>query len=126
MGDLDVVAEDFVEADLQRLDSGPAPLRCLERTDPFAGAARRFGDPIQLGVKPRTNGAAFAHQGRRVIDQGSGQLVSELWRRADLAAQLASGQRVTCHERFLQRGNGIEGAPKGDQLSSGCVPLRGA
>ena len=48
--DLDVVAEDLVVADAQRLDAGALALALLQRRDPPLRLARRGGQRVQFGA----------------------------------------------------------------------------
>ena len=82
MGDLDVVAEDLVEADLEAGDAGPADLLGLEPGDPRLAALRDSTQLVELGVVAGADQAPFLEGQRRVVDQ------RRLDRRADLGAEL--------------------------------------
>ena len=88
VGDLDVVAEDLVEADLQAGDAGAADLLGLEAGDPLLAAAGDLAQLVELGVVAVADQAAFLGGQRRVVDQG------RVERRADLGAELERGLRA--------------------------------
>ena len=93
MADLDVVAEDPVEPDLQRSDAAAPSLGRLQLADPVTRAARSVGDRIQIRVKARTDDAAFPDGRRGILDQRPSQRVRELRRRGDPAGELPRDQR---------------------------------
>ena len=97
VGDLDVVAEDLVEADLEAVDPGPADLLGLVLGDPRLAAPGDLAQLVEVGVIAVADQAAFLDGQRRVVDQGG------LDRGADLGAEL---------ERRLQLGEPLRG-PRG-------------
>src|SRR5262249_20581408 len=78
-GDFQVVTEDLVVADFERLDAGPLPLRPFETGDPVAGFAGPLAVAVELGGVAGAEGGAFADQGGRVVrDCRSGGVVDLL------------------------------------------------
>ena len=87
MADLDVVAEDLVEAHLQGADAGSPPLPVLELRDPLARAPRCIQDGVQVSVELRPDDAVAAIGGR-VFDKRAREHLAHLGRSGDLARQL--------------------------------------
>ena len=69
-GDFDVVAEDFVVADLERLDARALLFGGLEPGDPVAALRRGVAQFIQLGMIARADHAALADGRRRLVHHG--------------------------------------------------------
>ena len=59
VGDLDVVAKDLVEADLERVDAGAGAFLRLKTGDPFLAAARAVAELVKLRLIARPNQAAL-------------------------------------------------------------------
>ena len=88
VGDLDVVAEDLVEADLEAGDPGPADLVGLVPGDPGLAAPGQVALLVEVGVVAVADQAAFLEGERRVVDEG------RLDRGADLGAELDPGLQL--------------------------------
>ena len=123
VADLDVVAEDPVESDLQRADAGAPPLCRLETRDPVAGAARCVGDRVEVGVVAGLDHTAFSNARWRVLDERTSEGARQLRRRADLAGQVPRHQGRAGAQSLLHARNGLERAPQADELSRRSVAL---
>ena len=83
--DLDVIAEDLVEADLEAGYPRLADLLGLELGDPGLAAAGMAAKLVELGMITVADQAAFLDRQRRIVDQGGLDLG------ADLRAELQGG-----------------------------------
>src|SRR5690606_3935003 len=63
---LNVVAEDLVEADLERLDPGPLPLGLLQPGDPLPRLTGRSAQAVELGAEPGADCRPAPEDGRRL------------------------------------------------------------
>ena len=100
-GDLDVIAEDLVVADLEGLDAGALALDAFQVGDPLAGMAGALHHPIQLGGEAGADDAGVGEGGGRVIGDGGfeqGQLI---------------GAQVEVAQHVFQAGAGSAGADRG-------------
>ena len=90
--DLDVVAEDLVEADLEARDPGPADLLGLKLGDPRLAPLGIGAQLVELGMIAVADQAPFLDGQRRVVDQGrldlGADLGAELERRLELVEPL--------------------------------------
>ena len=69
-GDLDVVAEDGIEADLERADAGAFDFLLLQPGDPFLAFAGAAAEVVQIGVEALSDQTAFLHGEGRFIHDG--------------------------------------------------------
>src|SRR5207247_47180 len=106
VADLDVVAEDLVEAHLQGADAGSPPLPVLELRDPLARAPRRIQDGVEVNVEPWPDDAVAA-LGGRVFDQRARAPSSSAAaaRRSSIDAAARSG--ALSHERSCRAPTGV-------------------
>ena len=65
--DLDVVAEDLVVPDLQRLDARPLALGLLQRRDVILSLPRRVAELVQIVRKALSYDPAVSHVQRRIV-----------------------------------------------------------
>ena len=72
-GDLDEVAEDVVEFDLQRVDAGALAFVLLEAGDPVLAAAGGVAEFVELGRPAVADDAAVAEVGGRFVGEGGGE-----------------------------------------------------
>ena len=66
--DLDEIAEDGIEPDLERFDAGLGDLAFLQLRDPVLPLARPAAQLIEVGVEAVAKNAAFLQRQRRIID----------------------------------------------------------
>ena len=90
--DLDVVAEDAVELDLQRRDPGAGPLARLDGGDAVASARGDVAELVELTRDAFVDVAAFSRERRRVGAEQAGELGGE--RRAEVVALVSEAQEV--------------------------------
>ncbi len=70
LGDFDVVAEDVVEADLQRLDAGAGALAGLDLGDDLAAIAAKVAQFIEIGVAAGADRPAIGQVDGRLVGDG--------------------------------------------------------
>ena len=78
LGNLDVVAEDIVEADFQRLNSGAGPLALLDLCDILPAIAADIAQLVEFGVIARANCAAIGEIERRLIGDGGENAIANI------------------------------------------------
>jgi hypothetical protein len=121
--DFDVVAEDLVVADLERLDAGPLLLPPLEIGEPFLaldGGGAKF---LERGVIPGANEAAFLEEDGRVVGQRPAVKIGEVGQRRNLQAQFAQGSDGMLFQRFAEGGELLEGDAQGDEVAGVAAAL---
>ena len=91
--DLDVVAEDLVVADLERLDAGAFLLAALESGEPFLALDRGGAKFLQRGMVSGADEAAFLEQDGRVVGQRARVEIGQIGQRRDFLAEFAQGRR---------------------------------
>ena len=91
--DLDVVAENLVEADLQALDPGPPNLLGLKLGDPRLAPLGGFAKLVQPRVVPVADQASFLHGQRRVVVQSSFDLGADLGAKLERGLELVEPRR---------------------------------
>src|SRR5260370_29934811 len=70
VSDLDVVAEDLVESDLQAGDSGAADLLSLKASDPILPAAGDRMELIEGAIVAPADHTSFSRAERRLVHEG--------------------------------------------------------
>src|SRR5690606_8083496 len=78
VGDLEVVAEDLVEADLEGRDAGSLRLFLLHTDQPVFAGACDTPELVELFVEPIADKASLTHAGRWVIHQGAPDFADEI------------------------------------------------
>ena len=97
--DFDVVAEDFVEADLERGDAGPVPLARLQRSDVLLAAVARGLQVVEVAVVPRFDRVSIIELRRRVLDERARQLFADIGEQIELVrARLEQGGALAAVE----------------------------
>ena len=71
LGDFDVVAEDVVEADLERLDAGAGALAGFDLGDELAAVLAEVAQFVELGVVAGADGAAVGEVDGRLVGDGT-------------------------------------------------------
>ena len=119
VGDLDVVAEDFVVAHLERRDPGPFPLPLLDRRDVLLAAVAKPAGLVQHGVVLRPDHPALRQGRRGPFGQRGLQLRGQVFQEVELVAQLGQGvirRRFEGGENPLQLGQPEEGVAEDPEL----------
>ena len=98
VGDLDVVAEDLVVADLQAGDAGPRDLLGLEAGDPVLAVGRERPQFVQFGVVALADDAAFLRDVRRVVLEGRVEQLAQVGAQFEPLLQVLQ-QRRPCGRR---------------------------
>ncbi len=88
VGDLQVVAEDLVEADLQRGDSRPLGFLGLVAGDPLLAAVGQFPQRVQRRMKAVADEAALAAGQGAIVRQRRVELAPQIDAEVDLGLQL--------------------------------------
>ena len=122
VGDLEVVAEHPVEADLERRDAGALALALLQRRDVLPAAVAQLAQLVELRVVARLDHAALGERGGRPLRQRACQHVGHVAQQVELIerggergapALRSPGQRG---ERLEHIGQPEEGIPQGAEL----------
>ena len=100
VGDLEVVAEDLVEPDLERGDAGAVPLALLERGDVLVAAVAERAQLVELAVVAVANDAAIGQELWRPLLEGPGELAAEI------------GKEIELFHRFGECGHAVEAAQR--------------
>ena len=116
VGDLDVVAEDLVEADLQGRDAGAARLTGLELGDPALPLAADAAQVVQLDAVARLDQVALGQHGRRVRLDGGGYQALHLGAGVQRVAEDRQQRRVDAGQQRLERRQVRERAAQADQV----------
>ena len=124
--DLDVVAEDAVEAHLERADPGARALPLLDRGDRLAAAAARRAQLVELRIDSVPDEAAFAQQPGRVGDQRALDLGGDVERRIELLQLQPHERRQALGERLAGGGQGLERGRERHQVARAGGPERDA
>src|SRR5439155_19957513 len=82
--DLDVVAEDLVEPDLEGSDRGALPLARLERGDVLLPAVARVFELVQLAIVARADGVAVRRLRGWPLDQRAAELVPQIGQQIEM------------------------------------------
>jgi len=77
-GDLDVVAEDGVEADLEAGDAGAAALAFFDSGEGLAAGVRELTQLVEFGVNAGANGATIGEADGRLVDYSLGNAGMEV------------------------------------------------
>src|SRR3989442_6449152 len=94
LADFDVIAEDLVETNFQRGDSGALALALFHRGDELFAALAQLSQLVELGVVAAANDAGVGHLGGRVVGYGALDTlahVGELVERAVQRGQARAG-----------------------------------
>ena len=76
--DLDVIAEDVVEADFQRLDAGAGALARFDLGDILAAVMAEIAQFVQFGVEAGADGAAIGQIHWRLVGNRRKNAVAHL------------------------------------------------
>ena len=109
--DLDIVAENLVEADLELGDASLLAQLGLHLRKHALAAVHDVAQFVDFGVVSGADGAAVLEVGGRVVDQGAGDVVKDVGQRVDGVGQL-------CQQRGVgRRGLRLDGG----QLQAGIA-----
>ena len=90
VGDFDVVAEDVIEADLERLDAGALPLARFDLRDVLAAVLAEIAQLVELGIESRRGWC----RRRSRLSGGSSEMASRM-----ASATSGSSSRRSCSAR---------------------------
>ncbi len=119
-GDLEVVAEYLVEADLQRVDAGALALPRLQAGDEVHRAIAEGAQLVQLGIEARADDAAVGERRRRLFGDRGGDQLAQLGKRIEGPAEGAEQRGAPLLEARLQPGDVLEGCDDGQQFTWGA------
>ena len=135
VGDLQVVAEHLVEADLERGNAGALALTLLERGDVLPAAVAERAQVVELAVEARADHATIAEGGRRTILEAAPELGGEIGEQIELVHRIGQGGRRTAvgqrrrgerAEPFGHVGQAKKGVAQRAELAGSGPPGRGA
>jgi hypothetical protein len=115
--DLDVVAEDAVEAHLERRDARALALALLDGGDRGATSAAGGPELVELGRGAVPDESALADEGGGVVDERPPDLVGDVEGRVELLRLQAKQRRHALGEGLRRLGQGPHGAGEGDEVA---------
>ena len=118
LGDLDVIAEDLVVADLERLDAGPLLLAGLQLGQDAAGVGEQGAQVVHLAAVARADDAALAHGERRLVDDAAGDQVAQLRQTVQVPAQPGQQDGRLVGQLDLQGGQAAQAGRQGDEVTA--------
>ena len=117
IGDLDVVAEDLVVADLQRADAGAFLFLRFNGGEQPLAAGENVVQAVDLGVEALADEAALAHGERRLVHDGLGDARSDVRERVKLLRKLAEPARGEVRELLAHGGELLDGITQRDEVA---------
>ncbi len=114
-GDLDVVAQQIVVADLERGDAGLLAVATLERSDVAPSLIAQVAQSIELRIDACAQEPALAARGRRAVHEGREQSLGERAKIGDAGGQRHQ-RRGGLAEPAGEPGGGVETAADGQQI----------
>ena len=124
LGDLDVVAEDAVVADLQVGDAGARALAFLHFGDVLLAASADGAQIVDLGVEAVAREAAVAGEHRWIINQRRLDLVAHIGQVVELGGQRAHQRRLEIGEQRPQAGDERDRLLQPDEVARAGGPHR--
>ena len=115
--DLDVVAEDVVEAHLERLNAGALPLARFDLRDVLPAVLAQVAQLVQLGVEAGADGAAVGDVQRRLVGDGFQNQVGDVGQFVQAIVQRAQARGLLRIEAAFQRGNLFERAAQRQHIA---------
>ena len=116
-GDFDVVAEDVVEAHLERLDAGALALARFDLRDVLLAVLAQVAQLVELGVEAGANGAAVGQVQRRLVGDGVQNQPGDIGQLVEPVVQRPQARRLLRVEAALERGNLFERAAQRQQIA---------
>src|SRR6266581_282951 len=124
--DLQVIAEDLVETDLERGDAGALALARLEPGDVLLPAVASVLELVELVIVPGSDRVAIGRLGRRALHQRPGELVAQVLEEIEAVRgfleQRCPPPRFQAVERRANVGQTQDGIPQCPQLARGRAP----
>ncbi len=117
VGDLDVVAEDLVVADLQRADAGALLFLRLDGGEQPLAAGEDVVQAVDLGVEALADEAALAHGKRRIVYDGLGDARGDVRERVELLRKLAEPAGGEVRELRAHGGELFDGITQRDEVA---------
>ena len=114
--DFDVVAEDAVEADFERVDASALALALFHRGDDLLAVLAQIAEFVELGVEAVANDSGIGGERRRLVGDGVFEALADVGEFVDFVVEMAkeiaaafgrSGEEIferrKLRERFAQR-----------------------
>ena len=108
LGDFEVVAEDRVVADFERLDAGAGDFAVLQFGDPLASFGSGAAEFVEVGIVAFADHAAVAGGRRGFVNEGGGEEFDQRIEGADLRGEGEEGRG------FVGGEGGSEGGKEGE------------
>ena len=116
-GDLDVVAEDVVEAHLERGDAGALPLARLDLRDVLLAVLAEIAQLVEFGVVSGANRAAIRQVERRFVGDGFQNEVADVGQLVEPVVQVAQARGLLGVEAAFERGDLFQRAAQREQVA---------
>ncbi|MEY3460037.1 MAG: hypothetical protein RL215_3194 [Planctomycetota bacterium] len=116
-GDFEVVAEDFVEADFEAVDTGAFDFASLVGGHPLSSAAHEVAEFVEFGIEAGANDAAVGDSWGWIFNEGGGDGVVDFGAEFDGVFEfLESGGGALC-EAVAEWGEEFECASEADEIA---------
>ena len=116
-GDLDVVAEYIVEADLERGDAGALPLARFDLRDVLLAVLAQVAQFVEFRVVAGANRAAVGQVDRRLVGDGFQDQAGDVGEFVETAVQAAQAFGLLGVEAALECGNLLERPAQREQVA---------
>src|SRR6185503_7682827 len=123
---LDVVPEDAVVADFQRVDPGAAPLRLLHLGDAALAGAADVPELVELGIDTVANRAAVAGERRRLVQERRFEIAAQICQIVETSSQASDERRAEPVEQQADPRNRRQRLTQRDQIAGTRGAERGA
>ena len=104
LGDFEVVAEDRVVADFERLDAGAGDFAVLQFSDPLTSFGAGATEFVEVGVVAFADHATVARGRRGFVDEGGGEEFDQWIEGAEVRGEGEEGRRVVFGQGRAERG----------------------
>ena len=116
-GDLDVVAEDVIEAHFERGDAGALALAGLDLGDVPLAVLAQVAEFVELGMVSGADGAAIHQVERRFVGDGFEDEVGDVGKFVEPVVQAAQARRLLGVEAAFQRGEFFQRAAQSEHVA---------
>ena len=123
---LDVVPEDAIEADLERVDPGARPFGFLHLRDPPFARAADAAEIVQLRIDAVAHDSAVPRVDRRLIQQRALELVAHISEIVELGREAANERGLEWFQEHADAGSRRQGLTQGHEIAWTCRSERRA
>src|SRR5688572_33118253 len=114
---LDVIAEDAIEANLERADAGALPLALFHLGDHLPSRSAVRAELIKAGIDAVARKPAIAGERRRFVDQRAVDVVPQIGQLVERSGERTHQRRLQCIEQQLQPGNSGKRLSKSNKIT---------